>query len=71
MSNDAFPLSLTDGTTKSEMTLTSPSTGFHALRIVAPTQTPANKDNKVCLVFKAKIMATSGGMSERMPYSMW
>lgn len=43
--------------------------GFQFAIISAPIQTPANSETRVCLVAIAKIMATRGGASARMPYS--
>ena len=47
-----------------------PSIGFQPQMIVVPTHKPTNSDRIVCFVINAIPMATSGGRSDKKPYSI-
>ena len=47
-----------------------PSRGFHPLMISHENQIPNNKAKYTCLVLKAKIIATTGGITDKNPYSI-
>ena len=44
--------------------------GFQPQTMVVPIQSPIRRENTVCLVIRARMIAVSGGMRERKPYSM-